>query len=204
MLPSSPKHCPGYGSEPCINTHRLESRLFCAKFEWEEVEQIVQVLEEISQPFIAAELAQIRRQGQRLCLDGDLTGLPVSNTSCTYPNAAYGHMNTEIRLGYQAALVSMESPTYGRLWLSVAYHPGDTVSCTQAEELVLAAERRTGLRPRRRTERLRQRIRDFEQAMAVTAARLEIQQKAVQQAGGGCHLSAYNSPRVFHPKWSPP
>lgn len=150
---------------------------------WEEVAQIVQVLEEISRPFIVTELEQIRHQGQRLRLDGDLTGLPVSNTSRTYPNAAYGHMNTEIRLGYQAALVSMESPTYGRLWLSVAHHPGDTVSCTQAEELVLAAEQRTGLRPRRRTELLEQRLREFEQAMAVTAERLAIQQKAVQQAG---------------------
>ncbi len=150
---------------------------------WAEVEQIVQALAEISRPFIATELAQIRRQGQRLCLDGDLTGLPVSNTSRTCPNAAYGHMNTDIRLGYQAALVSLESPTYGRLWLSVAHHPGNTVSCTQAEALVLAAERGTGLRPRRRTELLQQHIRDFEQAMAVTAERLEIQQKAVDQAG---------------------
>jgi len=150
---------------------------------WEEVGQIIQALEEISQPFIAAELTRIRRQGQRLCLDGDWTGLPVSNPSRTYPHAAYGHMNTEIRLGYQAALVGMESPTYGRLWLSVAHHPGDAVSCTQAEALVLAAERRTGLRPRRRTERLRQRIRDFEQTMAVTAERLESRQKGVQQAG---------------------
>src|SRR5258706_13642511 len=41
-------------------------------------------------------------------------------------------------------------PTYGRLWLSVTHHPGDTVSCTQAEALVLAAEARTRLRPRRR------------------------------------------------------
>src|SRR5712692_5052158 len=41
-------------------------------------------------------------------------------------------------------------PTYGRLWLSVAHHPGDTVSCTQAEALVLAAEARLRLRPRRR------------------------------------------------------
>jgi hypothetical protein len=139
---------------------------------WEEVHQIVHVLEAVSQPFFEAEVAQLRQQGRRICLDGDLTGLPVSNTSRTYPNAAYGHMNTEIRLGYQAALVSLESPTYGRLWLSVAHHPGDTVSCTQAEALVLAAEKRLGLRPRRRTELLRQRIQQFEQAMATTNRRL--------------------------------
>ncbi len=148
----------------------------------DEARQIVQVLEKVSRPFIEAEVAQLRQRGQRLCLDGDLTGLPVSNTSRTYPNAAYGHMNTEIRLGYQAALVSLESPTYGRLWLSVEHHPGDTVSCTQAEALVLAAEKRLGLRPRRRTDLLRQRIQEFEQAMAATKQRLEAQEKAVQQA----------------------
>lgn len=149
---------------------------------WEDAHQIVQALEELSQPFFEKELTRLRQQGQRICLDGDLTGLPVSNTSRTYPNAAYGHMNTEIRLGYQAALVSLESPTYGRLWLSVDHHPGDTVSCTQAEALVLAAEKRLGGRPRRRTDLLRRRIQDFEQTMATTKQRLEAQEKAVQQA----------------------
>jgi hypothetical protein len=116
---------------------------------WDEARQIAQVLEQISQPYIAAELQLLRSQGKRIRYDGDLTGIPASNTSRTYPNAAYGHMDDEIRLGYQAALVSLQSPTYGRLWLSIAHHPGDTVSCTQAEALILAAEARTGLRPRR-------------------------------------------------------
>jgi len=149
---------------------------------WDEVHQIVDVLAALSQPFIEAELSQQRQAGQRIRLDGDLTGLPVSNTSRTYPHAAYGHMSTEIRLGYQAALVSLESPTYGRLWLSVEHHPGNTVSSTQAEALVLAAEKRLGKRPRRRTDLLRQRIQQFEQAMAATHRRLEAQQKAVQRA----------------------
>jgi len=149
---------------------------------WDEAGQIAQVLEQISQPYIAAELQLLRSQGQRIRYDGDLTGLPVSNTSRTYPNAAFGHMDNEIRLGYQAALVSLQSPTYGRLWLSIAHHPGDTVSCTQAEALVLAAEARTGLRPRRRTELLRNRIQAFEQQMAQTRGRLETQQRLVQRA----------------------
>ena len=67
-------------------------------------------------------------------------------------------MSDEVRLGYQAALVSMHSPTYGRLWLSVKQHPGDTVACSQAEAMVRAAEARTGVRPRRRTDLLAQRI----------------------------------------------
>jgi hypothetical protein len=63
-----------------------------------------------------------------------------------------------VRLGYQAALVSMHSPTYGRLWLSVKQHPGDTVASSQAEAMVKATEVSTGVRPRRRTELLAQRL----------------------------------------------
>lgn len=149
---------------------------------WAEVHQIVQALERVSQPFLQAELTLLRSRGQRLRLDGDLTGLPVSNTSRTYPNAAFGHMDDEIRLGYQAAVVSVESVTYGRLWLSVAHHPGDTVACTQAEALVLAAEARTGLRPRRRTDLLRQRIQTVQAAMRPTEQRCQKQQQAVTVA----------------------
>jgi hypothetical protein len=94
----------------------------------------------------------------RLTYDGDLTGRAVSNSSTTYPNAGYGHMDDAIRLGYQAAMVSVHSPTYGRLWLSVAPHPGNTASCTQVEAMVLAAEAKTGLRPLRRTDLLRGRV----------------------------------------------
>jgi hypothetical protein len=149
---------------------------------WEEARQFAQVLDQLGQPYMDAELDLLRSQGRRIRLDGDLTGIPISNTSRTYPNAAFGHMDDEIRLGYQAAVVSLESPTYGRLWLSCAHHPGDTVSCTQAEALVLAAEARTGLRPKRRTELLRQRIQAFEQQMAETGERRETQAQAVQHA----------------------
>src|SRR5260370_4859696 len=119
---------------------------------WEEVKRIVQGLEQVSHPYLAAELQLLRTPGNPVRLGGDLTGIPVSNTSPTYPHAPFGHMNDDIRLGYQAGVVSLESPTYGRLWLSVAHHPGDVVSFTQAEALVRAAEARLLLRPRRRTE----------------------------------------------------
>ncbi len=149
---------------------------------WEEVKQIVQVLEQISQPYLDTEVQVLRSQGKQLCLDGDLTGIPVSNTSRTYPHAAFGHMDDDIRLGYQAGVVSLESPTYGRLWLSVAHHPGDIVSCTQAEALVVAAEAHLKQRPRRRTELLRQRIQAFEQQLAQTGERWETQKQAVKRA----------------------
>lgn len=149
---------------------------------WVEVHEIAKVLERVSQPFLDRELSMLRSQGCRLQYDGDLTGLPVSNTSRTYPNAAYGHMSDEIRLGYQAGVVSLQSPTYGRLWLSVEHHAGDTVSCTQAEALVLAAEKRSGQHPRRRTELLQKRIEAFIQSRAPAEKRLESQRTALAAA----------------------
>jgi hypothetical protein len=134
------------------------------------------VLERISQPFLDDELEVLRSQDRGLQYDGDLTGLSVSNTSRTYPNAAYGHMSDEIRLGYQAGVVSFQSPTYGRLWLSVEHHAGDTVSCTQAKALVQAAERRSGQRPKRRTQLLQKRIEDFGKSREPAEKRLSSQQ----------------------------
>jgi hypothetical protein len=149
---------------------------------WAEAHEIVSVLERVSQPFLDSELSVMRSQGSQLQYDGDLTGLPVSNTSKTYPNAAYGHMSDEIRLGYQAGVVSLQSPTYGRLWLSVEHHAGDTVSCTQAEAMVLAAEKRSGQQPRRRTELLEKRIEAFIQSRGPAEKRLESQRAALATA----------------------
>jgi len=124
----------------------------------EEAEQVARVLDGMTQPILAGEVMKALRLGGRLTYDGDLTGRPVSNSSTTYPNVGYGHMDDALRLGYQAAMVSMHSPTYGRLWLSVVSHPGNTASCTQVEAMVRAAEAKTGLRPLRRTALLRSRL----------------------------------------------
>jgi hypothetical protein len=149
---------------------------------WAEAHAIAAVLEQISRPLIQGELDALRANHRRIRLDGDLTGLPVSNSSQSYPNAAFGHMNDEIRLGYQAAVVSMEGNTYRPIWLSTAHLSGDTVSCTQAEALALAAEARLGLRPRRRTELLKQRVEAFAQRMEATQQRSRVQQEALHQA----------------------
>ena len=167
---------------------------------WAEAHEIVSVLERVSQPFLDNELSRLQAQGFRLQYDGDLTGLPVSNTSKTYPNAAYGHMADEIRLGYQAGVVSLQSPTYGRLWLSVEHHAGDTVSCTQAEAMVLAAEKRSRQRPRRRTELLQRRIEAFVQSREPAEKRLESQRAALAAAQSArqetlAHLRAETNPK---------
>jgi len=128
-----------------------------------DVERFVKALGQISQKFLDEEIELTLRQERRLIYDGDLTGLSVSKSSQTYPNVSFGHMDDEIRLGYQAAVVSMHSPTYGRLWLSVAHRAGNTVSATQAGAMIQAAEAQTGRRPLRRTELLAQRLQQMEQ-----------------------------------------
>jgi hypothetical protein len=124
----------------------------------EEVTDIVAVLEEISQLYIDREVERALELNGEIVYDADLTGRRVSSTSTSYPGARFGYMGDTIELGFQAALVSLHSPTFGRLWLANELHPGDTVSMTQAQALVLAAEKRTGRRPRRRTELLSRRL----------------------------------------------
>jgi hypothetical protein len=87
-------------------------------------------------------------------------------------------MDDEVRLGYQAAVVSVGSPTYGRLWLAVKPHPGNLVSCLLAEELVLAAEASTGVRPWRRTELLHQ------QWQALCDERRQAEQRLARRQAG--------------------
>jgi len=124
--------------------------------------QYTAIVEQALQPWIDQEVQLALNQGRPIELDGDLSPRPVSNGSKTYPGAEYGYMSDGLQLGYQAALVSMRSPTYGRLGLSVTHHSGNTVSMTQAEGLALEAERSLGRRPMRRTDLLAQRIQGLE------------------------------------------
>jgi hypothetical protein len=149
---------------------------------------VIEVLEKVSQPFLQQEVQLALQQKGYLVYDADLTGRPVSSTSTSYPDTAFGYMGDTICLGYQVAVVSFHSPSYGRLWLVNQLHPGDTVSVTQAQALVLAAEQRTGLRPLRRVNLLKQRIRQVEacccaaeQQAASSEERLRLAQLRVQE-----------------------
>jgi len=130
----------------------------------DETQAIANVLLEVSQPFLEQETDLAIQRTGRLVYDGDLTGRPVSNSSSSYPDSAFGYMGDRVSLGYQAALVSLHSPTFGRLWLANQLHPGDTVSATQAQVMVRAAEARTGLRPQRRSELVAERLTQLEAA----------------------------------------
>jgi hypothetical protein len=115
-------------------------------------------LDAIGQPFLDQAIGEERMQHQRLTLDADLTGRPVSSTSRTYPGAAFGYMDGELRLGYQLAELCVQTTCFGRQWLSARHHPGSTVSAPCLLELLQDAERRLPCHPRRRTELVEQRL----------------------------------------------
>lgn len=137
----------------------------------DEAQAIAALVNEISAPYIKREIELALQQTGYLVYDGDLTGRPVSSTSTTYPDTAFGYMGDTIQLGYQSALVSLHSPTYGRLWLSTRLHPGDTVSMTQAQALIRAAEARTGVAPQRRLALVTQRLKQAESNPAAQTSR---------------------------------
>jgi hypothetical protein len=153
----------------------------------EEVSGLIAAVERISQPFIDQEVERALATAGYLVYDADLTGRPVSSTSTSYPDTAFGYMGDTIQLGYQAALVSLHSPTFGRLWLANQLHPGDTVSCTLAQALVSAAELRTGRYPRRRTELLACRLEGAEAALVAAGERMEESYQQLQEARAQVH-----------------
>lgn len=141
-----------------------------------------EVLAQFSQPFIDREVVLATRQRGELCYDGDLTGREVSATSQDYPGAAFGWMGDHLGLGYQAAVVSLGSPTYGRILLASQRHPGATVSGACVQELVEAAEMTTGVRPRRRPALVAQRLQTGEVAADRIRDRIEQAQNQLRLA----------------------
>ncbi len=121
------------------------------------VEAVAEAIRDFSRPFIATALEDLLRRGEPIIYDLDLTGQAVSATSQTYPEAAFGWMNDRVRLGYQLARVCLSPRDRPRIWLEGLHHPGDMVSVACVQELVCAAEAHTQVRPRRRTELVRQR-----------------------------------------------
>jgi len=141
----------------------------------ETVRELAAVLDAVSQPFIDRAVDDLRQRNEPLVLDADLTGRPVSSTSQTFPGAAFGYMDGEVRLGYQLAEICLDTSLFGRQWLSAQHHPGNTVSARCLLSLVQEAERRLGCHPRRRTELVAQRISACEGEIA------EWEQRAAQQ-----------------------
>jgi chromosome segregation ATPase len=99
----------------------------------------------------------------------------VSNTSTTFPDAEFGWQGDRVGLGYDASLVTLTCPTYGRMFLGGFHCPCDPVSLPRLQKTVLAAEERLGLYPRRRTELVKQRLAQLEQTIAQRKRWLSVQ-----------------------------
>lgn len=141
----------------------------------ETVRGLAEVLDAVSRPFIDRAVSDLRQRNEPLVLDADLTGRPVSSTSQTFPGAAFGYMDGEVRLGYQLAEICLDTSLFGRQWLSAQHHPGNTVSAGCLLSLVQEAEQRLGCHPRRRTELVAQRLSACEREIA------DLEQQAVRQ-----------------------
>ena len=139
------------------------------------VDAITQVLHKVSQPFIDQEVRLLRRKRKPLILDLDLAPRGVSNTSTTFPDAEFGWQGDRVGLGYDAALVTLTCPTYGRMFLSGFHYPRNPVSLPRLQKMVCAAEERLGSYPRRRTELVEQRLKKLEQTMIQRRRWLSVQ-----------------------------
>ena len=149
-----------------------------------ETAELIQVLDDVEKPVLDQEIELALHQNGCLVYDGDLTGRPVSSTSISYPDAAFGYMGDGVELGYQAAVVSVGSPTFGRLWVVDQLHSGDTVSSSQAQALVKAAEARTGVRPLRRSNLVADRLAQIEAARLLSEEQREESQFRLHEAKG--------------------
>lgn len=148
----------------------------------ETVAAVQAVLDTISQPFIRQVVDDVLLRDGYLTLDLDLMGRSVSDTSQSYPEAAFGWMGNGVGLGYQMAQVSMPTERYGRQWLAGFHHPGDTVSAECLQELTLAAEQRLEVRPRRRVELLESQLAHLTQRIEQVEARAQKQIERAEQA----------------------
>ena len=109
----------------------------------------------------------------QLVVDGDLTGLLVSDQAQTYAGADFGYMGAAHGLakGYQFARVQVQGKTDVVL-LGGCLYPGHTLSQACLVQLVATIETTLG-RPRRRVEAVAERLATAEQALAAADVALE-------------------------------
>jgi hypothetical protein len=119
---------------------------------------ITDVLNDVSQPFIDQEVQALLKEHLPLILDFDLAPRRVSNTSTTYPGAQYSWQDDRVGLGYDAALVSLASQRYGRLFLTGFHYPRNPIALPRLQQMVLTTEARLCRRPRRRPELIKKRL----------------------------------------------
>jgi hypothetical protein len=118
---------------------------------------VIEILRQISQPFIQEAVVETLRKQGYLTADVDLTGREVSPTSTDYAEASFGWMDDDVRKGYQAAIVSLVCERWQRLLLALRRYPGRTHSAECLQDMVRELEQILGMRPQRRVDLVRAR-----------------------------------------------
>jgi len=143
------------------------------------LQEVVEVLRQVSWPFIQKAVMETMKQQGQLSLDVDLTGRPVSPTSSDYDEADFGWMDDGISKGYQAAVTSLVNERWGRLMVSLQRYPGRTSSAECLQAAIREAEEVLQVRPRRRVElseaRRRELVGKMEQLQAKMDRKAQIQ-----------------------------
>ena len=113
---------------------------------------VIEVLRQVSTPFIqAAVMEEVKRKGH-LMIDVDLTGRVVSPTSRDYDEATFGWMDDQVSKGYQDAITSLVSERWQRLLLTLQRYSGRTLSAECLQAALREVETLLQVRPRRRVE----------------------------------------------------
>jgi hypothetical protein len=146
------------------------------------MEAVLAALSRVSQPFIERELQALLKMGRPVMLDIDLTGRPVSPTSTTYPEAAFGWMDDAVAKGYQSAISSLSGGPTGRLLLTTQRYGGQAKSAECLQAAVAAVESSLGLRPRRRVEVAQAQLDALRSQLAALESPLEAAREAYDTA----------------------
>jgi len=135
--------------------------------------EVIEILREVSQPFIQEAVMETIRKTGRIVVDLDLTGRPVSPTSSDFPGADFGWMDNGIYKGYQAAVSSLVCKRWDRLLLGLERYPGRTSSAECLQAAVEEIEQVLQIRPRRRGELLDEQRRQMQDEIGKVQEQLD-------------------------------
>jgi len=140
------------------------------------------VLARVSRPFIDREVQAILQTQPALVVDIDLTGRPVSPTSTSYPDAAFGWMDDGVAKGYQSAISSLSGGPTGRLLLASQRYGGQATSAGCLQAAVQTLEATLGVRPVRRTALVQDQLTPLHAQLVTLQAQVTSAQAAQAQA----------------------
>ncbi len=141
---------------------------------------VVELLRQISQPFIDRAVVETIRKKGGLIADVDLSGREVSPTSRDYQGATFGWMDDDVRKGYQAAITSLSCELWQRLQVALRRYTGRTHSAECLQAAVQELEQILNVRPQRRLALVEKRceaVRTDGQALQARLERIEAEEQ---------------------------